>query len=113
MDFRHCMFLFLIGAVSLTHADENPLPADVAADIAEQLGNAASGAMEVIKDPQNYEEQGNAESAAIASSANVKDQGSIWWYTGAVRWSRSIAKDRGDKQSAFAFFSLSGHVFDK
>lgn len=77
MGFRHCMVLFLMGAASLTHADENPLPADVAAGIAEQLGNAAGGALDVINNPQSYEEQGNPESAAIASRADVNDQGSI------------------------------------
>ena len=54
-------------------ASENPDPAAVAASIAEQLGAAASGTAEILKDPMSYEEGGTPDSARIAEQANPTD----------------------------------------
>lgn len=53
------------------------MPADVAADIADKLGEAATGTLQILKDPQNYEEAGDADSAAIAANADVEDEADI------------------------------------
>lgn len=67
-----------ISAVaSLASAEEAVMPGEVAAKIQEQYEAALKGTAAILKDPESYEEQGNADSADIAKEAAVDDDGQI------------------------------------